>query len=219
MGPMSMNRDAQTALGRRTPLALLAAAIGFAYLILAGCSSAPSTTQTGFLSSYAELTPAGPNRMRYTSPELGDYTAFIIDPVQVSSQPGKLEPEQRAEVANHFRRSLTSELTKRGYTVTETPGVRTARIRVAITNINDSVWWQKVHPASSLAGAGRGGAAMEGEIIDSITGDQLAGVVQSGVGSQFTLGNFSTISDINNVVDQWVLNACDRLDELRASRR
>lgn len=204
---------------RLKQVVLFTASVGVACVTLAGCSSTPSTTQTGFLSSYEELAPAGTNRMRYASPELSEYSAFIIDPVQVSSQEGKLDAEQRADVANHFRQSLTSELSKRGYTVTEKPGARTARIRVAITNISDSVWWKKLHPASSLAGAGRGGAAMEGEVIDSVTGAQLAGVVQSGVGSQFTLGNYSTVADINNVVDQWVLTACDRLDEMRASQQ
>jgi hypothetical protein len=42
--------------------------------------------------------------------------------------------------------------------------------------------------------------------------------VQSGVGSQFTVANFSTVADIENVIDQWVKVACDRLDELRATR-
>ena len=190
-----------------------------ACLLLGGCSSAPPVTQTGFLSSYTDLTPAGENRMRYTSPSVTSYSTFIVDPVQVSSQKGKLSPEQRAEVANHFRESLSRELTRRGYTVTATPGPKTARFRIAITNVHESTWWKKVHPASSLAGAGRGGAAMEGEVIDSVTGEQLAAVVQSGVGSQFTVANFSTVSDINNVIDQWVTNACDRMDELYKGQR
>ena len=186
--------------------------------ILGGCSSGPAMTQTGFLSSYSELAPDGDNRMRYASSELGNYTSFIVDPVQVSSQKGKLDPDQRAEVANHFRKSLSTELKKRGYEVTDTAAAETARIRIAITNVNESTWWMKIHPASSLAGAGRGGAAMEGEVIDSVTGQQLAAVVQSGVGSQFTVGNFSTVSDLNNIIDQWVKQACDRLDDLRKGK-
>lgn len=203
---------------RSRHLGMLVPVIGIAFMLLGGCSSAPAVTQSGFLSTYADLEPAGENRMRYASPELGTYTAFIVDPVQVSSQKSKLDPDQRAEVANHFRSSLSRELTTRGYKVTDKPAAQTARIRVAITNVNESTWWMKVHPASSLAGAGRGGAAMEGEVIDSVTGDQLAAVVQSGVGSQFTLGNFSTVSDLNNIIDQWVIQACDRLDDLRKGK-
>lgn len=52
---------------------------------------------------------------------------------------------------------------------------------------------------------------------DAVTGEQLAAVVQTGVGSQFTVLNFSTVSDVKSTIDQWVKNACDRLDELRAA--
>jgi hypothetical protein len=201
--------------GRSMPVALLASGICAACTLIGGCSSAPAVTQTGFLSSYANLSEAGENRMRYTSPSLKDYSSFIVDPVQVSSEKATLSAEDRAKVAKYFRESLSKSLKERGYTVTDTAGAKTARIRVAITNVHESTWWQKVHPASSLAGAGRGGASMEGEVIDSVTGEQLAGVVQSGVGSQFTVGNFSTVADLENVIDQWVKTAVDRLDELR----
>lgn len=197
--------------------------IGAVCLILGGCSSAPDVKQTGFLSSYSNLKADGESRMRYASPELQSYTSFIIDPVQVSlpegERKGELTPAQRAEVANHFHKSLSEELTKRGYNVTDTPGANTARFRIAITNIHESTWWKKVHPASKLAGAGRGGAAMEGEVIDSVSGEQLAGVVQTGVASQFSIQNFGTVSDINDVVDTWVKNACDRMDDLRDGKQ
>lgn len=184
-----------------------------------GCSSAPPLTRSGFLSDYSTLRTAGDNRMRYISPRLKDYSSFIIDPVQMRAKDGKLSAEDRAQVATYFRESFSASLRERGYNVTSSAGARTARIRVAITNVQESTWWQKLHPASSLAGAGRGGAAMEGEVIDSVTGEQLAAVVQSGVGSQFTVGNFSTVSDIENTIDQWVKAACDRLDELRGVAR
>lgn len=192
------------------PVFVVMATAGFA-----GCSSAPALTHSGFLSDYSSLRSEGENRMRYRSTRLKDYSSFIIDPVQMRSQQGKLSAEERAKVSLYFRQSLSDSLRARGYNVTTTPGARTARVRVAITNVQESTWWQKLHPGSSLAGAGRGGAAMEGEVIDSVTGEQLAAVVQSGVGSQFTVGNFSTVADIENTIDQWVKTACDRLDELR----
>lgn len=156
-------------------------------------------------------------RLRFVAPELAGYSSFMVDPIQVRTQRGGLDPGDRAEIANHFHASLVKELGDRGFQVTSRAGNRTARIRVALTDVRDATWWMKLHPGSSLAGAGRAGAAMEGEIIDSVTGDQLAGVVQSGVGSQFTLGNFSTVADVKNVIDQWVATAGERLVELRGS--
>ncbi len=194
--------------------AIAGVAGGVAVVGLGGCSSPPQPIMTGFLTDYSNLAVETEYRSRYTSLALGDYSEFMVDPVKIRSDKSPLDPEQRAEVAIYFRDALIAELRDRGYTVTDGPGFGVARIRVAITNVNESTWWQKIHPASSLAGAGRGGAAMEGEVIDSITGDQVAAVVQSGVGSQFTLGNFSTLSDIRNVIDTWVDIAVDRLDAL-----
>jgi hypothetical protein len=214
-----MKRRATLRIGRRTSYGHFCAAVCLAASALGGCSSAPPVTQTGFLSDYSRLSPAGENRMRYQSASIVEYSSFIVDPVQFRSESGGLSREQRAEVAGYFHDTLTQTLRNRGYTVTDSSGTATARIRVAITNINDSTWWKKIHPASSLAGAGRGGASMEGEIIDSVSGKQLAAVVQAAVGSQFTIANFDTVSDIKNVIDRWVMAACDRLDELRAGVR
>lgn len=202
-----------------THIALKLAALLLCAISMVGCSSAPALTHTGFLSSYDRLETVNDNRMRYIAPELKNYQAFIIDPVQISSQKGQLKPEDRAEIATYFRESLVKVLGETGYKVTSTPGVGTARIRVALTNVQDSKWWMKVHPVGNLAGGGRGGASMESEIIDSVTGEQLAAVVQAGTGSQFTAFNYSTVSDIKSTIDEWARNAGQRLAELRASAR
>ena len=69
--------------------------------------------------------------------------------------------------------------------------------------------------ASKLTGAGTGGASMEGEVVDSVTGKQLAAVVKRGKGSQFTLNVGSTAKDVETVIDQWAKEAEERLRELR----
>lgn len=203
---------------RRRPLVASVALLSALGVVVTACSSAPPTTMSGFLSSYSRLERVSDTRLKFVSPMLRGYRSFIVDPVQMRSQRGDLKPEDRAEVARYFRTALVSELRDRGFTVTDTPDAGTGRVRIALTNVQDATWWMKMHPGSSLAGAGRGGVAMEGEIIDSVTGDQLAAVVQSGVGSQFTLGNFSTVADVKNVIDQWVKAVGERLTELRASR-
>jgi len=98
------------------------------------------------------------------------------------------------------------------------PDVGVARVRVALTEINDTKWYLNLHPATKVTGAGMGGAAMESEIVDSVTGEQLAAVVQARHASQFRLNAFSTISDVKNVIDQWAEAASERLKEIRAAK-
>jgi hypothetical protein len=221
MAPMSNQRPSSAARARARPSLnrSAGAALALATAVLVGCSAAPPPTRTGFLTNYSSLARVSDTRMRYISPEMREYQSFIVDPVQMTSRTQRLKPEHRSEIAAYFTESLERLLKSRGYTVTDRAGSGTARVRVALTDISESTWWQKMHPASSLAGAGRGGAAMEGEIVDSVSGEQLAAVVQSGVGSQFTVGNYSTVADIKNVIDQWVKTAGDRFDEMQPAGR
>lgn len=67
-------------------------------------------------------------------------------------------------------------------------------------------------------GAGCGGAAMEAEIVDSVTGEQVAAVIRSGVGSQFRAFNISTVSDVKNTIDVWARDAGHQLDSIQVRR-
>ncbi len=187
--------------------------------LLGGCSSSPSTTHSGFLSDYSKLSAVNDRKMNYISPELKSYRSFMVDPVQFRTQRGKLSADDRAEIARYMKDSIERVLQNAGYKLVSAPAADTARFRLAITNVHESTWWMKVHPGSNLAGAGRGGAAMEGEIVDATTGDQLAAVVQAGTGSQFTAFNYSTVSDIKSTIDEWAKVAAARFDELQKSGR
>jgi hypothetical protein len=190
-------------------LALLTACIG-------GCASKPEATRTDFLSDYTQLRDVSNDKMAWSSAELRNYKSFIIDPITFHTPPEQLNDEQRKQVADHFVKKLGEMLEKRGLKVTQTPGAGVARMRIAMTGIAKSTWWKKVHPVARATGAGTGGAAMEGEVVDSVSGKQLGAVVQTSPGSQFNL-NFSTVADVNTAIDKWVEQAGKRLDELRAS--
>jgi hypothetical protein len=177
-----------------------------------GCSSSPPPA-SGFLSGYSNLKDSD-GAMRFVSPKLKDYNGFIIDPVQMSAAKN-LNEKERAEVAGYFSQSLAKDLTKRGYRIGGAPAPGVGRIRVAITDIQESKWYLNVHPASKLTGAGTGGASMEGEIVDSQSGDQLGAVIQAGKGSQFELDTFSKLDDVKDTIDKWVQAAGNRLDNLR----
>ena len=127
-----------------------------------------------------------------------------------------MTPAETAEVARYFNAALTKEFTKRGYKVVNEPDVGVARIRVAVTDINQSTWWMNLHPASKLSGAGTGGASMEGEVIDSVTGKQLGAVIQTGKGNQFELDTFNKLDDVKDAINGWAKAAVDRLDQIRS---
>lgn len=186
---------------------------------LVGCSSSPPLRQTGFLSTYDNLRPAGENRMRYISPELRDYTAFIVDPVESRLEDGVLSPDDRAAALNYFREAMIRAIRAAGFAVTDDVGPHVARVRLALTGVAKSEWWMKLYPAARFSGAGTGGAAMEGEVIDSMTGRELGAVVQAASGNQFNLANFSTLSDVESAIDKWADNARQRLEEMRADAK
>ena len=196
-----------------------AVALGAAAIVvgsfLGGCSSAPTMTKSGFLSSYSNLKDVSDTKMRYIGPTFQDYKSFIVEPIQLMAQ-NDMKPADKAEISSYFNDSLVKLLKEHGYTITNTAGPGVARVRIAITNLKDSKWWMKLHPGTNLTGAGRGGATMEGEVVDSISGKQIGAVVQAGVGSQFTAFNYSTVSDIKTTIDEWAKQFSARLDELKA---
>lgn len=200
---------------------LTAALVGLIGLVggIGGCASSPPP-RTGFISDYSLLERIDGSKARYVSPALARYRSFMVDPVQFREvkDPPVLTPDERAEVANYFRDAFVTVLRDNRYTVTDRAGAGTARIRIAITDIKASVWWMNLHPGSKLSGAGTGGASMEGEVIDSVTGEQLAAVVKSGRGNQFELDTFDKLDDFKDVIDRWAEEAEDSLRELRESR-
>lgn len=196
----------------------LIAFLGLAALLsgATGCASKPKLTHSGFLSDYSKLEPVNDSRMRYQSGRLAEYRTFMVDQVRVTAPGDKLSASERADVTAYFRDKVIDALRQTGHGVVNEPGPGVARVRIALTDIAGSTWWQKVHPVSRAVGAGTGGAAMEAEIIDSQSKEQLGAVVQAGSGNQFDLTAFSTVADVKSAIDGWVQHFMDRLRELRA---
>ncbi len=183
--------------------------------LFVGCGSTPPP-QTGFISDYSNLQKVGENKMRYISSGLAEYDTFIVDPIQMrGGEESELTAQQKADVAQYFHDRFVEVLKNGGYRLTGDAGVGTARVRLALTDIQSATWWMNLHPGSKLTGAGTGQASMEGEVIDSVTGEQLAAVVKSGKGNQFELDTFDALDDIKDVIDGWAKEAEQRLRELR----
>ena len=188
-------------------------------LFAAGCASTPEPT--GFLSDYSRLEKTGQARMGYVSPQLADYDAFMIDPIEYRINRDKpvLTDEQKAEIANYFRTTFEQTLREKNYKIVTTSGPRVARLRAAFTDIQKSKWYLNLYYGTKLAGAGTGGASIEAEVIDSVTGKQLGGVIAAGKGNQFELDHFKALDDVEDVIDKWAKILANRLDELRDEAR
>ena len=193
--------------------------LSIAVLLLAvGCASEPTASEptsvaTGFLRDYSKLEPDGKGRARFLDARLAEYDSFIVDPIEVRIPRGRMSEDDLAVAVRYFRDSITGMIERRGLTVTDDPGVKVARIRTALTDIGQAPWgaeFYTVRPALGTAGA-----AMEAEVRDSITGEQLAAVVQSAAGDQFDVGTFSALDDLKAAIDKWTRDAADRLVELR----
>jgi len=184
-----------------------------------GCQTLPPPT--GFLSDYSRLEKVGQAKMRFISPELRECEAFIIDPLQfrIQRDPPVLTKEQKAEVANYFRTTFERTLTEHDYKVVKDAGARVGRLRVALTDVKKSTWWLNLWWGTKLAGAGTGGASMEAEVVDSVTGEQLAAVIEAGKGNQFELDYFQALDDVKDVIDRWAKDAGERLDELKSKQQ
>ncbi|MBI1825115.1 MAG: DUF3313 domain-containing protein [Planctomycetes bacterium] len=188
--------------------------ISAAATLVLGCAAKPPGP-TGFLHDYSRLKKIDDSTMRYISPDLHHYSKFMIDPVEIHVKADALKPEQRAEVAKYMRDAMQKVLTSRKYAVVDAPGAGVARVRIAITNVEDAKWYLNIHPASKVTGAGRAQASMEAEVVDSVAGTQLAATIRAGKGKEFTLNPFSTIDDVKSAIDQWAESAGQRLDEMK----
>ncbi|MEO0629930.1 MAG: DUF3313 domain-containing protein [Planctomycetota bacterium] len=215
--PRSARRRKMNQRGKRVKISsrrfVTLSAGAVAAFVLTGCT-ASLPERAGYLSDYSNLETIESNRMRFVSPELGSYDAFMVDPVEFSFE-GDLNAEHRASLANHTRTRLVTELRASGVEVVDEPGVDTARVRIGLTDIAKAKWYLNLHPVTKVTGVGLGGASMEAEIIDSVTGAQLAAVIRSDYGSRLELDMFSTLDDARDAINAWAKEAAARIAELR----
>jgi hypothetical protein len=183
-------------------------------LSMAGACSEP-VRKTGFLSDYSRLIPDKGN-LRYTKMrKLGTYDRFIIEPVKVHlhgiPQGARPEPAIRTELANYLHNAIVNAIEDR-YMIVSQPGPGVARIRVAITDIQRSTPSLNFLPQTKLTGIGLGGASMEGEVLDSQTGEQIGAVIRSQKGKSVSMSGMKEWGDAKAVLDDWAARFRRHLD-------
>ena len=198
-------------MNRKIHIPLLALFIGLVPLWISGCGTTPETARTGFLKDYSKLTPhpEEEGRFRYLNPKMnvGDYSKFMVDPVVLQlSKEGKeaeIDQEDLNEQVTFFHGKILEELGK-DYQIVNKPGKGVARIRVAITHIDKTNPALNIHPGTKLTGAGLGGAGMEGELVDSVTGETIGSVIDFQMGSRLSLtAGLTWFGHAQAVMENW----------------
>ena len=184
----------------------------------AGCATVQDPGRTGFLSDYSKLEEIAENHLVYDSGNLGDYSKFIIEPVALVYRQAKekqvFTDEELENLQTHFATKVREALTEDdGYQVVEANAPGTARLRIGITDVDDTIGVLNLSIYTKITGAGLGGAAMEGEMVDSVTGVQIVAVIRWGSGSRIGRAGFTHTGDAKIVINRWVKDLRERIDE------
>jgi hypothetical protein len=193
---------------------------------ICGCGDSKGPVTTGFLSDYSKLKAASDESYRYSDKAVfGSYKSFIVDPVTVHfkegakaidmKSEGKLTEQNMADLTNYFHDVLVKAITDAGCQIEYRPALGVARVRVAITDIEETSALNAL-PQASLLGVGVGGAAMEAEFVDSQTGKQIAAVVETQKGGRVPFSNLGEWGTAKGVMDGWAKRLKERLDEAKA---
>ncbi len=204
------------------------AAVWIATFAFIACGSlgevqAQSKRYSGFLGDYSKLKRSRQLKgaMSYENPSksLGQYNKFMIDRVVVHFAPNAkgigIDPFKVQQVADYAHRELWQALSIR-YQVVNTPGPGVLRLRVALTDIKTNVRLMNIHPGTKLLGFGLGGASMEGEAVDSQTGERVLAVVDSrkgGINPLPSRAAIDTVAHAKEVMRYWVKRFVGRVDK------
>jgi len=197
---------------------MLALIIVTALVLFNGCGGGQA--KTGFLSDYSKLQKESDSSLRYINEKaVAGYSGFMIDPVKVvfssgAKSKGKLTEQQMTDLTNYLHTKIVEAVQGAGKKIAYQPASGVARIRVALTDI-EKTSAVNIVPQASLLGAGIGGASMEAEVVDSITGEQIGAVVDSGKGGRIPFTNLGDWTAAKKVMDGWADRFQKRLEESR----
>ncbi len=141
--------------------------------------------QKAFLSDYSKLEEIEENHLVYDSGNFGNYSKFIIEPVAMlyrqAEEKQVFTDQELEDLQAHFATKVRKALIEDdGYQVVNVQGPGTARLHIGITDVDDTIGVLNLSIYTKITGAGLGGAAMEGELVDSVTGEQIGAVIRWG---------------------------------------
>ena len=186
-----------------------------------GCES-KSVSKTDFLTTYSKLQKESDvSFINMDAQQLTQYSYFMVDDVRAYFPPqskaieertaGVLTQAQIDELTDHMHSEIVKAVRGAGYAVVPKPGEDVARISVALTDV-EGLNIRRLLPVSRMTGAGIGAAAMEAEIVDSMTNEQVAAIVELQEGSKFPLVNIEKWDAAKQVITDWAKKFEMRLD-------
>ena len=196
--------------------------------------------QSGFLGdAYAKLQPDPGNgdwlTHFKTEDSLRNSQAFLIQPVQVflvpEAEKRDIDPKELDKLSEYFTKAVTDELTAGHYKVVTEPGPGVMVLRFAITNVqpNGGKKNMAVTGAADIALYGTtppgttmlmprlsvGSVSIEGEMVDSTSGELEMAFMTSKSGRRFFSGlkAYQKWGDIDAAFKGWAKNFRMRLDK------
>jgi len=173
-------------------------------------------TSNRFLSDYSKLqkNPRYEGSRIYSNLEasLKNYTRFIVNPVQVRlSSLGAhrgTDPKKLQEISQYAHQQFVAALQHNGYSVVTDPGPGTLILRSALTEVAPSA----LKTRSFLMNISLGGASIEAEFVDALSGEIVVAVMESQRG-KITAAGSNEYENAKNVIDRWAARLAQRLDE------
>jgi hypothetical protein len=246
IGPRSQNFRTMSAtlfshLAFLSLLTILVLVIGSA--VRAQDSADQPQTSDAFLGDYSGLVPDAKNGdlLLYEKDPtvLKKYNKFIFDPITIYLLPEArdrgIDPDDLERLAKYFHQAVINELAKSGsYQIVTAPGPDVAELRVAITNVEPTGGGKNaavkgaataatigVAPGASLLvpRVSVGKVSIEGEILDSVSGERLVAFVTGKSGRRWFSG-LNTVKkwgDIEAAFRSWAKGFRTRLDEVHGA--
>lgn len=191
-------------------------------ILLCACAAPVSEPDhSGFLSDYSKLERIDDSALRFVDETAGDYSSFIIEPVVIAFRqpPGEEDftDKELSALAAYYEEAVTEALSKdQGYPIVGLPGHGIARIRIGITDVQETIGVLNLSIYTKITGLGLGGASFEGEIVDSVTGKQLAAAVRWGTGSRILKAGITHMGDAKIAINRWAKDLRAQIDEARS---
>ena len=170
---------------------------------------------------------------------LKKYNKFMFDPVTIyllpEAQARGFDPDDMERLAKYFHDAVADELTKGGgYEIVTTPGPDVLVLNVAITNVEPTGGKKNAAvtgaataasvatvPGISLAvpRLSVGKVSIEGEMLDSTSGDRLVAFVTSKGGRRWFAGfnAYKKWGDIEAAFRSWAKDFRKRVDEVHGA--
>ncbi|HLF18721.1 MAG TPA: DUF3313 domain-containing protein [Candidatus Omnitrophota bacterium] len=163
------------------------------FMVLTGCATVEmKRTETGFLSDYSGLEEDEESKGMYiyTNPNANiaqGYSKVIIAPVEFKLDPSveahQMKGEDRQKLTDYFYKELEDGL-KENYTITTEAGEGVLLLRTAVTDVLPNKVYLNLHWSTTLIGAGIGGASLEAELVDSLTGERVLAFIDARKGKK-----------------------------------